>query len=74
MKLESAGFAYPTPLPGTDFFNSLDKDGRINTKEWSRYADEIVFEPKLMSRDVLKKGHAWASKEFFRLPSIWKRI
>ncbi len=74
MKLESAGFAYPMPLPGTDFYDSLDKEGRIITKEWSRYANEIVFEPKLMSRDVLQKGHTWASQEFFRLPSIWKRV
>ncbi|MFC1947850.1 B12-binding domain-containing radical SAM protein [Chloroflexota bacterium] len=74
MKLESAGFAYPVPLPGTDFYNTLDKDRRIISKEWSRYSDEIVFEPKLISRDVLKKGHAWASQEFFRLPSIWKRL
>ncbi|MDP3879498.1 MAG: radical SAM protein [Dehalococcoidales bacterium] len=74
MKLESAGFAYPMPLPGTDFYNSLDKEGRIITREWSRYADEIVFEPKLMSRQVLKKGHDWASQEFFKLPSIWERV
>src|SRR3990172_9382549 len=64
MKLESAGFAYPMPLPGTDYFNSLDKEGRVITREWSRYADEIVFEPKLMSRQVLQSGHKWASQEF----------
>lgn len=74
MKLESAGFAYPMPLPGTDFYNSMDKEGRIITKEWSRYADEIVFEPKLISRQVLQSGHKWASQEFFKLPSIWKRL
>ncbi|MFC2011556.1 B12-binding domain-containing radical SAM protein [Chloroflexota bacterium] len=74
MRLESAGFAYPTPLPGTAFYESLDKDGRIITRDWSRYADEIVFEPKLMSREALHRGHVWASQEFFRLPSIWKRI
>ena len=74
MRLESAGFAYPTPLPGTAFYESLDKDGRIITRDWSRYADEIVFEPKLMSREALHKGHMWASQKFFGLPSIWKRI
>ncbi|HLB28158.1 MAG TPA: radical SAM protein, partial [Dehalococcoidales bacterium] len=74
MKLESAGFAYPMPLPGTDFFSSLDKEGRIITKEWARYASEIVFEPKLMSRQALESGHKWASQEFFRLPSIWRRV
>lgn len=74
MRLESAGFPYPTPLPGTAFYDSLDKDGRIITRDWSRYDDEIVFEPKLMSREALRRGHVWASQEFFRLPSIWKRI
>ena len=74
MKLESAGFAYPMPLPGTAFYDSLDKEGRIITREWSRYANEIVFEPKLMSRQVLQEGHAWASQEFFSLPSIWRRV
>lgn len=74
MKLESAGFAYPMPLPGTEFYDSLNKEGRIITKEWSRYADEIVFEPKLMSRQALQSGHKWASQEFFKLPSIWKRV
>jgi radical SAM superfamily enzyme YgiQ (UPF0313 family) len=74
MRLESAGFAYPTPLPGTAFYESLDRDGRLITKEWSRYADEIVFEPKLMSREALLRGHLWASRKFFSLPSIWTRI
>jgi len=74
MRLESAGFAYPTPLPSTAFYESLDKAGRIITKDWSRYSDDIVFEPKLMSREALHRGHVWASREFFKLPSIWKRI
>jgi len=74
MRLESAGFAYPTPLPGTTFYESLDKAGRIITKDWSRYSDDIVFEPKLMSREALHRGHVWASREFFKLPSIWRRI
>ncbi len=74
MRLESAGFAYPTPLPGTVFYESLDKAGRLITKEWSKYVDEIVFEPKLMSRETLHRGHVWASREFFSLPSIWARI
>ena len=74
MRLESAGFAYPTPLPGTAFYESLDKAGRIITKDWSRYSDDIVFEPKLMSREALHRGHVWASREFFKLPSIWRRI
>lgn len=74
MRLESAGFAYPTPLPGTAFYESLDKSGRIITKDWSRYSNDIVFEPKLMSRETLHRGHVWASREFFKIPSIWRRV
>ena len=74
MQLESAGFPYPTPLPGTALYVSLQENGRLLTREWERYGNEIVFEPKLMSRDALQRGHEWASREFFSLPSIWARI
>ncbi len=74
MRLESAGFSILKPLPGTALYESLDKAGRIITKDWSQYYDGIVFEPKLMSREALRKGHAWGSRQFFSLPSIWRRI
>ncbi len=74
MRLESAGFAVPVPLPGTELTRSLEKEGRIIHTEWSRYVDEIVFEPKLMSRQDLINGHNWALREFFKPASILKRI
>ncbi len=73
MRLESAGFTALTPLPGTALYQSLDEAGRMITKDWSKYYDDIVFEPKLMSRDALLKGRTWASREFFSLRSIWRR-
>jgi len=74
MRLESAQFAWPVPYPGTALCESLDKAGRIVTKDWSRYESNPVFEPKLMSREMLKKGHDWAWRDFYSLPSIWRRI
>ncbi|MFC1994612.1 B12-binding domain-containing radical SAM protein [Chloroflexota bacterium] len=71
--LESAGFATLTPLPGTSLYQSLDEAGRIITKDWSQYYDEIVFAPRLMSPDALLKGRAWVSRKFFSLLSIWRR-
>jgi len=73
-KLESAQFAWPVPYPGTALYESLDKNGRLKTKDWSQYESEPVFEPKLMSREMLHKGCDWAWREFFSLPSIFKRI
>jgi hypothetical protein len=74
MKLESAQFACPVPYPGTVLYESLDKAGRIITKDWSQYESSIVFEPKLMSREILQKGRSWVWREFYNLPSIWRRL
>lgn len=74
MRLESAQFAWLMPYPGTALCESLDKAGRVVTKNWSEYEFNPVFEPKLMSREALRKGYDWAWQDFFSLPSIWRRI
>jgi len=74
MKLESAQFAWPVPYPGTVLCESLDKAGRITTKDWSQYETNVVFEPKLMSKEILQMGHKWAWLEFYSLFSIWRRL
>ncbi len=74
MRLESAQFAWPVPYPGTALYESLDKAGRIVTKDWRQYESNVVFEPKLMSPEKLQKGYDWAWREFYSIPSIWKRI
>jgi len=74
MRLETAQFAWPVPYPGTDLYKSLDKAGRIVTKDWSQYESNLVFKPKLMSPEVLQKGRSRVWCEFYSLPSIWKRV
>ena len=74
MRLESAQFDFLTPYPGTALRESLDKAGRIIPGDWSRYGYEVLFEPKLMSREMLLKGHSWAWREFYSIPSIWRRV
>jgi radical SAM superfamily enzyme YgiQ (UPF0313 family) len=74
MRLESVQFTWPVPYPGTALCESLDKAGRIVTKNWSEYELNPVFEPKLMSRETLKKGYDRAWREFYSLPSIYRRI
>jgi radical SAM superfamily enzyme YgiQ (UPF0313 family) len=74
MRLESAQFAWPVPYPGTALCESLDKAGRIATKDWSQYESNLVFKPKLMSREVLRKGRGWVWCQFYSLPSIWRRV
>ena len=74
MRLESAQFDYLTPYPGTELYNSMDDNGQIFTKNWSRYGYELVFQPKLLTREKLKSLHDSAWQEFYSLPSIWKRL
>ncbi len=74
MRLESAQFGWPVPYPGTAFYESLDKTNRIVTKDWSQYESNVVFEPKLMSREMLQQRCDWVWHEFYSLPSIWKRV
>jgi len=74
MRLESAQFGWPVPYPGTAFYESLDKTNRIVTKDWSQYESNVVFEPKLMSREMLQQRCDWVWREFYSLPSIWRRV
>ena len=74
MRLESAQFDLLTPYPGTGIYESLDKAGRIVNRDWSLYGHGLMFEPKSMSKEMLQNGHAWAWREFYSLPSIWRRI
>ena len=73
-RLESAQFSWPEPYPGTAFYNSLDKAGRIVTKDWSQYDANVVFEPKLMSRETLQRRINLVWRKFYSLPSIWRRV
>lgn len=63
-----------TPYPGTPLFDRLNKEGRIFTKDWSKYNQvEIVYEPKNMTVEELYKGTRYVAKEFYSLPNIIKR-
>jgi radical SAM superfamily enzyme YgiQ (UPF0313 family) len=74
MRLETAQFDALTPYPGTVLHKSLDESGRILSKDWSRYGYDLMFEPKSISRETLQNGRAWAWREFYGLPSIWRRL
>jgi radical SAM superfamily enzyme YgiQ (UPF0313 family) len=74
MRLETAQFAWPVPYPGTALSESMDKDARIVTKDWSQYESTLVLEPKNMSRETLQQKRDWVWREFYGLPSIWRRL
>lgn len=73
--LESVQFLILTPLPGTKCFRDFEKEGRILTKDWSLYdAHHVVFEPKRMLPHELQRSMVKATKEFYSLWQIAKRV
>jgi anaerobic magnesium-protoporphyrin IX monomethyl ester cyclase len=64
---DSIQFSILTPFPGTRLFEELDKEGRILTKDWSRYDGHYscVFQPENLSIEELELAkrrayHLWA--------------
>ena len=73
--LDSVQFMVLTPLPGTNFFNKMERDGRVITKDWSLYdAHHVVFRPEKMSFYELQLETINATAEFYSWGQILKRI
>jgi radical SAM superfamily enzyme YgiQ (UPF0313 family) len=73
-RLETAQFDYLTPYPGTAFGDSMDKAGRILSKDWTRYGYEMVYEPKSMTIEAMKTGHDRAWRWFYSITAICRRL
>lgn len=55
------------PFPGTPLFERMEAEGRILTRDWSRYdGSQAVFQPKLMTAEQLEEGATWFWKEIAR--------
>jgi len=74
-KIGNAYFWILTPLPGTELYAEMDRDGRILTKDWSRYnLSDVVFRPRNFTPEELYDGYWRAFQEFFSLKNIAKRL
>lgn len=64
-----------TPYPGTPLFDRLDEEGRILTRDWSRYNQvDVVFKPKNMTEKALYEGARKVAKEFYSPNNLVKNI
>jgi len=73
-RLECATFHILTPYPGTPLFRSLEAEGRLLHRDWSRYdTAHAVFQPKHMSPGELEAGYARCYEALFSHRSIWRR-
>ena len=74
--LDSATVSVLIPFPNTPLFKRLDSEGRILTRDWSKYngKKDVVFQPAMMSPRELLMGMEWAARQFYSLPSIIERM
>ncbi|MWV45887.1 radical SAM protein [Paenibacillus sp. HJL G12] len=74
--LDSATISVLIPFPNTPLFNRLDAEGRILTRDWSKYngKKDVVYQPALMSPEELLMGMEWAARQFYSVPSIIERM
>lgn len=76
-RLNLAMSCYPilTPYPGTQFFCQFEREGRLRTRDWSRYnGASVVYEPKQMTAKQLRHAQMAAFAEFFSLRSSFRRL
>jgi radical SAM superfamily enzyme YgiQ (UPF0313 family) len=76
-RLDTVQFSIITPLPGTPFFEQLESEGRIFSKDWSLYdGHHVVFWPKKMSPMELQLGAYHAMRKFYSyshcLRAMWR--
>jgi len=74
--VQNATFNILTPFPGTPLFQKLEAEGRILTRDWSRYNSraDVVYQPKQMSTEELHSGFRYANGRFYSLASMAKRL
>mgnify|MGYP001791499264 CR=1 FL=1 len=70
--LTTSTFHILTPYPGTALFTEMEAENRIATRNWDLYdTRNVVYRPKSMSPEELKRGYEWAYESFYRWRSIF---
>ena len=74
--VQNATFNILTPFPGTRLYQRLEAQGRILTRDWSKYNGraDVVFRPRLMSPEQLLAGYEYANERFYSWRSVCKRL
>jgi radical SAM superfamily enzyme YgiQ (UPF0313 family) len=72
-----AAFNHVVPFPGTPLYRRLEAEGRLLSPAWwldERYRfNQVVFRPKHLSPQELRRCCLESRKSFYSLGSIWQR-
>jgi radical SAM superfamily enzyme YgiQ (UPF0313 family) len=73
-KIETMTAHILTPYPGTKLYSKLISEGRIIDYDTRRYnTSNVVFQPKQMTCEELRKGYLWLYKQFYSMKNIIRR-
>jgi radical SAM superfamily enzyme YgiQ (UPF0313 family) len=73
--LSMACFPILTPYPGTEMFKRYESQGRILTRDWTKYnGSTVVFQPENFSIQELRHAQMSAFHEFYHPRSAFKRL
>jgi len=74
--VQNATFNILTPFPGTRLYERMEAEGRILTRDWSKYNSraDVVFQPIQMSPEELLAGYKYANRRFYSPTSIRRRL
>lgn len=73
--IDMADFTILTPYPGTKIYEKLERDGRILTKDWSKYDNlNVVFKPKNITPSDLKEKTYAVMNSFNSISNITQRL
>jgi len=74
-KLSLSCYPILTPFPGTALFDRLEKEGRLLSRDWQKYnGASVVFEPKHMSAETLRRLQLAAFGRFYSFGSMFRRL
>jgi radical SAM superfamily enzyme YgiQ (UPF0313 family) len=74
-RIDSIQFMTLTPFPNTPFYDELNKEERILTRDWSLYdGHHTVFLPALISPEELQSETIKALKKFYSLNNIFHNL
>lgn len=72
---DSVQFSSPVPLPGSDLYNEMEKQGRILTKDWSLYdGQNVLIRPKHFTPYELQKTIQKSYLDFYSIGNSLKRL
>ncbi|MDR3304465.1 MAG: B12-binding domain-containing radical SAM protein, partial [Clostridiales Family XIII bacterium] len=74
-KIDIPRYAILTPYPGTPLYRGLEAEGRILTRDWSKYDGlHCVFEPKQISARELESAFLTLWKKTYDPGSVLRRL